>query len=280
MNILIQAAREMLGKEPKTANLATSKEQKHLKTRDGVAVSVAHLMRGTRRLFTSPHQYKLQKGIDTFRYATIGFNLSPHKEAFRFTGVNMCSHASLGCIGSCLKLSGHKILDAATIARIARTVLWTHDPDTFLYWARVEIARYTKWAHKKGLRLAIRPNLLSDDPTLAAAMKRIVGDSVPVYDYTAIPGAMRAGDGVHRTFSRKEDNNASTVLLLHRGHPVAVVFSGQLPATWEGFPVIDGDEHDLRFKDALGSVVIGLKVKGLKTATRERAIASGCAVAA
>ena len=280
MNSLIKAALELLGDHPTEANLAPFKAQKVMRLRDAVIVQVAHLIRGTRRLFTSPHQYKLQKGIETFRYATIGFNLSPHKEAIRFTGVNMCSHASLGCIGSCLKLSGHNALDAATIARIARTILWIHAPTTFLHWAGVEIARYIRWSHKKGYRLAIRPNLLSDDTALAGAIKAIVGDSVPVYDYTAIPGAMRARDGVHRTFSRKEDNNASSMLLLHRGHPVAVVFAGPLPATWEGFPVIDGDEHDLRFKDAIGSVVVGLKVKGLKTATRERAIASGFAIAA
>ena len=68
MNNTIKAAREMLhGPRRPHVTLATSKQQKTMKTRDAVAVSVAHLMRGTRRLFTSPHQYKLQKGIETFR---------------------------------------------------------------------------------------------------------------------------------------------------------------------------------------------------------------------
>ena len=42
----------------------------------------------------------------------------------------------------------------------------------------------------------------------------------------------------------------------------AVVFSGELPATWRGYPVIDGDEHDARFTDAGAGVIIGLRAKG------------------
>jgi len=100
-----------------------------------------------------------------------------------------------------------------------------------------------------------------------------------VYDYTADFYSLQVNDGVHRTYSRKENRDAETLCALASGFPVAVVFSGDLPTEWYGYPVIDGDVHDLRFKDAHGSVVIGLKVKGLKTATRKRAIDSGFAVA-
>jgi hypothetical protein len=179
-----------------------------------------------------------------------------------------------------LKLSGHNNLDSASIARIARTILWVHAPQTFLHWASVEIARYKRWAEKKGLTLAIRPNLLSDDTGLASAIKSIVGDSVPVYDYTAILSDMMKDDGVHRTYSRKENRDIESLLSLRNGWPVAVVFAGELPKTWHGYPVIDGDVHDLRFKDSIGPVVVGLRVKGVKTATRQRAIVSGFAIAA
>ena len=278
-NPIIKSALELLGDNPANENLATFKKQKTMRLRDAVIVQVAHLIRGTRKLFTSPNQYKLLKGQESEGFATIGFNLSPSKEAFRFTGVDMCPLASLGCVASCLKLSGHNALDMNKIARIARTILWVHAPTTFLHWASVEVARYKRWAHNKGLTLAIRPNLLSDSTDLAGHIKAMVGRDVMVYDYTAILEDLRINDGVHRTYSRKENRDAETMCALASGFPVAVVFAGELPKTWEGYPVVNGDKHDLRFIDACGPVVVGLKVKGVKRETRERAIASGFAIA-
>jgi hypothetical protein len=42
---------------------------------------------------------------------------------------------------------------------------------------------------------------------------------------------------------------------------VAVVFRNKLPEAWKGFPVVSGDESDLRFLDPKGHVV-GLIAKG------------------
>ena len=269
----------MLSPPDRYPTLATFDEQKHMKTRDAIVAQVAHLIRGTRKLFTSPTQFKLFLGIESEGYATIGLNLSPATEAFRYTGVDMCPGKTKGCAGACLFQSGHNNLQMASIARIARTILWVHARATFLRKATLEIRRYQNWARNKGLRLAIRPNLLSDDTRLAEFIQCIASDSTTVYDYTAIRSAMDLTDGVHRTYSRKEGRDAETVEVLRAGHPVAVVFAGPLPTTWEGYPVINGDKHDLRFIDACGAVVVGLKVKGVKNATKERAIASGFAIA-
>jgi hypothetical protein len=57
---------------------------------------------------------------------------------------------------------------------------------------------------------------------------------------------------------------------------VAVLFSEPLPATYAGRPVIDGDESDVRFFDAPGSIV-GLSVKG-GPRVRKLAARSGFAV--
>ena len=45
------------------------------------------------------------------------------------------------------------------------------------------------------------------------------------------------------------------------GGNVAVVFRNQLPDTWNGVEVVNGDENDLRFLDKSG-VVVGLIEKG------------------
>ncbi len=52
---------------------------------------------------------------------------------------------------------------------------------------------------------------------------------------------------------------------LQQGFNVTVVFAVKkgepLPKTWNGYRVIDGDIHDLRFLDPEG-VVVGLRAKG------------------
>jgi len=51
--------------------------------------------------------------------------------------------------------------------------------------------------------------------------------------------------------------------ILQAGGNVAVVFANGLPDRWNGFPVINGDLHDLRHLDPRG-VVVGLSPKGPK----------------
>ena len=64
------------------------------------------------------------------------------------------------------------------------------------------------------------------------------------------------------TFSRSETNDDDCRAVLAAGGNVAVVFRKKpLPSIWHGFPVLDGDQTDLRFLDPAGSV-IGLTAKG------------------
>jgi len=45
------------------------------------------------------------------------------------------------------------------------------------------------------------------------------------------------------------------------GGNVAIVFRKELPETYKGYKVVNGDEHDLRFLDPQ-NVIVGLKAKG------------------
>jgi hypothetical protein len=65
----------------------------------------------------------------------------------------------------------------------------------------------------------------------------------------------------HLTFSRSESNDVLVQSVMKSGGNVAVVFRKTLPATWNGAPVVNGDETDLRFLDGAG-VVVGLVAKG------------------
>ena len=66
----------------------------------------------------------------------------------------------------------------------------------------------------------------------------------------------------HLTFSRSETNQKLVEMVLEMGGNVAVVFRNQLPKTWKGYEVINGDENDLRFRDPQPCIV-GLLEKGL-----------------
>jgi len=88
------------------------------------------------------------------------------------------------------------------------------------------------------------------------------------YDYTKSFERMKQfihgelPSNYHLTFSRSEHNDKLCKLVLAMGGNVAVVFRNQLPETWQGYEVINGDENDLRFLDRQG-VVVGLIEKGM-----------------
>jgi hypothetical protein len=89
---------------------------------------------------------------------------------------------------------------------------------------------------------------------------------IQFYDYTPnlkrmtqfLNGELPAN--YHLTFSRKENNDTACFYVLANGGNVAMVFD-EIPSTYNGFEVVNGDESDLRFLDKKG-VIVGLKAKG------------------
>ena len=159
-------------------------------------------------------------------------------------------------------------------ARINKTQRFFKDQLGFLSDLRIEIAKATISAVKNKMIPCFRLNLTSDLPweNIRKGSKTNIIEEFPkvnFYDYTKGFYRMRAWldgkmpDNYHLTFSRSEetsDNKMKTILEL--GGNVAVVFRGSLPKTYLGYPVVDGDENDLRFKDPKG-VIVGLVEKGL-----------------
>ena len=87
---------------------------------------------------------------------------------------------------------------------------------------------------------------------------------VQFYDYSKVLNYLDHGKkNYHVTFSDSGTNYKDQVAAMTQYYAnVAVVFKDKLPRTWMSRPVIDGDAHDLRFKDPSG-VVVGLVAKGL-----------------
>ena len=75
------------------------------------------------------------------------------------------------------------------------------------------------------------------------------------------PGPARPAN-YHLTFSRSEANEANCRRALAAGQNVTVVFrKPPFPTKFWGYPVIDGDQNDLRFLDP-APCIVALKAKG------------------
>lgn len=189
---------------------------------------------------------------------------------------NCCPGASPGCLSACLYTAGRGKFSPVQNARIRKTREFWADPKAFVERLAQEIERAEKRAHRKGENLAIRLNGTSDLPWErlggeARASLPVRFPSVTFYDYTKIQARMKAflagrlPQNYSLVFSRNESNGAQAEEILAEGGSVAAVFSvprgGDLPETYRGRTVVDGDLHDLRFLDPQGAVV-GLRAKG------------------
>ena len=220
---------------------------------------------------------KTLKG-EVLGYRTFGLHLSPATKS----GFNVCQWASAGCRAACLDTAGRGCMSNVQNSRINKTKRFFKDNYGFMSDLRTEIAKAIISAAKKQMIPCFRLNLTSDIPWENIRKGRTVNPqlvrplnvmeefpNVNFYDYTKGFTRMMAWlngkmpDNYHLTFSRSEETSDDRIKkILSLGGNVAVVFRGSLPKTYLGFPVVDGDENDLRFKDKKG-VIVGLVEKGL-----------------
>lgn len=211
---------------------------------------------------------KITKG-EAFGYITKGIHLAPAN----LSGYEVCQWRSKGCTMACLNTAGRGQMNSVQDSRIAKTKLFFEQKFDFLAKLSKEITSSIKSASKKGMQAVFRPNLTSD-----IAWENVINEdgvtifekhgSTQFYDYTKSFKRMKAflngelPSNYHLTFSCSEHNEKICQVVLSMGGNVAVVFRNQLPKTWNGYQVVNGDESDLRFLDKQG-VVVGLIEKGL-----------------
>jgi len=225
-------------------------------------------------LLTSGNQ-KILKG-EKLGYITKGIHLAPANLA----GYEVCRWRSKGCTASCLNTAGRGQMNSVQQSRIAKTKLFFEQKMDFFTKLSKEITSTIKSSLKKEMQAVFRLNLTSD----ISWENEINEDGVTIfekfgktqfYDYTKSFKRMCAFLGkpftkdepkfpsnYHLTFSRSENNDKKCEMVLAMGGNVAVVFRNQLPKTWKGYEVVNGDETDLRFLDKRG-VVVGLIEKGM-----------------
>lgn len=205
-------------------------------------------------------------------YMTGILYLAPHT----ISGHQTCPKATAGCKAACLYTAGRGIYTQIQNARIAKTKMFFENRDYFMECLVYSVEQLIKKAKKNKLIPAIRLNGTSD---IAWEKIAVIRDGVKYasiyeafkeihgYDYSKISGRAKALSlpNYHLTFSLSESNDAEAIRALSQGYNVAVVMNvtrtQAKPEKWGGYPVINGDETDVRFLDKTGHI-IALSAKG------------------
>ena len=210
---------------------------------------------------------KIQKGTK-LGYLSFILHLAPAD----LSGRNTCPKATAGCKAACLNTAGRggmfkkgENTNMIQKARIRKTQYFYEARDYFMQDLYEDIQKGIKLATKLGLTPVFRLNGTSD----LSWEKYTINDknlfelfpTVQFYDYTKVLGRkVSQYKNYFLIFSKADGNDSDVAEAILQGMNVAAVFD-KVPEEHMGRPVINADEHDLRFLDAKG-VIAGLKAKG------------------
>ena len=193
--------------------------------------------------------------------------LAPYNQNSK--GINICPKASKGCAAACLFSAGRGAFSNVINARKNKTEYYLNDKKAFINQLASELIKIDKKASKNTNQTLIRLNGTSDLDFIFLLKKYANFDisnykNLHFYDYTKILGKVKKysnNKNYTLTFSRAEDNEEDIFKAVKYGANVSAVFKGELPQTYKGIPVIDGDKTDnemLKYK----GFILGLKAKG------------------
>ena len=205
---------------------------------------------------------KLLKG-EKKGYMSFVLHLAPAN----LSGKETCPKRTAGCTAACLNTAGRggmfkkgETTNVIQQARIRKTKMFFENREEFMSQLEADIRLGIKQAEKKGMIPCFRLNGTSD---LAWEKYGIIEKfpEVQFYDYTKINNRKVSHlKNYHLTFSKADGNDMDVRIAASNGMNIAAVFHN-IPETYIGRPVINGDETDLRFLDPKG-VIVGLKAKG------------------
>lgn len=211
-------------------------------------------------------------------YNTFILHLAPAN----LSGYETCAKRTAGCTDACLNMAGRggmmkkgEITNAIQEARKRKTRLLFTDRDAFMALLVKDVILAIKQSVRLGLIPAFRLNGTSDLPFEKYEVVRdgvtyanifAAFPEVQFYDYTKILGRkIKHIPNYHLTFSAADGNDLDVLRAIQQGYNVATVFGIKktmpMPETYNGLPVFNGDESDLRFLDPKG-VIVGLYAKG------------------
>jgi hypothetical protein len=220
---------------------------------------------------------KVLKGMKQ-GYNTYILHLAPAN----LSGYETCPKRTAGCTSACLNTAGRggmfkkgETTNIIQQARIRKTRYFFDNREAFMADLVADIILAIKQSARLGLIPVIRLNGTSD---LAFEKYSVIRDGVEYtnifaafpeiqfYDYTKILGRKVSHiPNYHLTFSAADGNDLDVIKAIQQGYNVATVFglkkTEPMPEFYNGRPVFNGDESDLRFLDPKG-VIVGLYAKG------------------
>ena len=211
----------------------------------------------------NPKTDKNKKVEGLEKYRILRLNLAPAD----LSGFYVCRMASAGCKAACFLRAWIPVFQKQKDkGRINRTRYYMQSRVEFLNQLTKEIKNFEIWCSKNNFIPVVRLNTTSDIPWEIHNIFELF-PNIQFYDYTKIyKRAVKFVKGeypknYHLTYSLNEDNKDLAFNILKMGGNISAVFRKDLPDTYKGYKVVNGDEHDLRFLDLQNSIV-GLKAKG------------------
>jgi hypothetical protein len=192
---------------------------------------------------------KLKKSLEILGIETLGVQMTP--------GAGVCVNYRR-CIKDCLAYSGMAFYQNVRESRDSKKDWFIKDEPGFRNALGNEISDFATKKSKKAKGKALRLNVLSDiwfleEHELATSLGLVC------YDYTKDPQKLseryRATCHVTWSYDGSPESEEIAKKYLEKGGNVAVVFENELPQTFWGYRVVDGDQHDYRPSDPAGSVV-------------------------
>jgi hypothetical protein len=186
----------------------------------------------------------------------------------------LCPFAKLaGCFDGCLNTAGRGAFTSTQKARAAKTSFFYDNQRAFMLSLCADIWTHKRRAEKLGLIPLVRPNGTSDIPfeNILIDGKTIfqMFPDITFYDYTKHPSRKLEGKTAVNydltfSFSALTPKPISIKGLINPANKrTAVVFQRQadIPETFRGWQVVDGDDTDVRHIEP-EKVVVALYAKG------------------
>lgn len=218
---------------------------------------------------------KTTKHAKSVKYEELTYSL--YLAPADMSGYEVCPFRTQECTDLCLNESGMNKMnmkgDMINQSRIKKTKLFFEHRDFFVNWMISEIKSAKTKADKLGYRFSIRLNNTSDISPVSfhtmidgkrKNLMQIFPD-IQFYDYTKVPNRFeltKKYSNYDLTFSFSGHNMEDCITMLKNNIKVAMVFKN-VPETYMGYKVVDGDKYDMRYLDEPG-VIVGLKYKRVR----------------
>ena len=216
---------------------------------------------------------------DGSEYLTAILYMTPYKVMVDGKLFNSCSMAAIAaCIDACLYTAGRGQMTNVQTARQRKAEWFYKDRQGFMDQLYTDVHKFQAYCIKRGIQPCVRLNGTTD--IRWELIKDVDGQNifeafpnVQFYDYTKIANRKcKDIPNYHLTWSYSNANADYAKLLdkaLEQGMNAAVVFRSNFIKVvpkcwhkWQGYPVIDGDQDDLRFLDPKGGHIVALYAKG------------------